>query len=70
MEKEQRLTAFIKNTKTLLRLYRVSQKALADGIGVCQQSISKYLNRQVIPSEEIMQRIAIYFGQSLEDMTK
>lgn len=70
LEKEQRLTTFIKNTKILLRLYRTTQQTLAKAIGVSQQSISRYLQRNVTPSEEVMQKIANFFGQRLEDMTK
>lgn len=70
VEKDLRLSKFIENTKVLLRLFRVSQNVLAKKVGVCQQTISKYLNREVIPTEEVMQKIANFFGQSLEAMTK
>lgn len=69
LERNLRYITFIKNTKILLRLLRISQKTLATEIGVCQQTISKYLNNQVFPPEDVMEKIANFLGQSLEDMT-
>ena len=44
----------------------VSQKALADAIGVSQQSVNKYENHKIEPDIETLIRIADFFETSVD----
>ncbi len=54
------------NLKALREEAAVSQKQLADAIGVSQQSINKYENHNIEPDIETMIRIANYFNTSVD----
>ena len=54
------------NLKSLREDAAVSQKQLADAIGVSQQSINKYENHNIEPDIETMIRIADYFNTSVD----
>lgn len=54
------------NLKKLREEARVSQKMLADAIGVSQQSINKYENHNIEPDIETLCRIADYFNTSVD----
>ena len=54
------------NLKSLREDAAVSQKQLADAIGVSQQSINKYENHNIEPDIETMIRIADYFKTSVD----
>ena len=57
---------FIINLKMLLSNKDVSQKDLAEGIGVSKSLVSQYLSDQKHPSAEIAKKIAGFFGISLD----
>lgn len=44
----------------------ISQKTLADAIGVSQQSVNKYENHNIEPDIETLIRIADYFNTSVD----
>lgn len=56
----------LKNLKTLREAATVSQKQLAEVIGVSQQSINKYENHNIEPDIGTMIRIADYFDTSVD----
>lgn len=56
----------LENLKKLREDARVSQKQLAEFIGVSQQSINKYENHNIEPDIETLIRIADYFNTSVD----
>ena len=54
------------NLKKLRENASISQKALADAIGVSQQSVNKYENHNIEPDIETLIRIADFFGTSVD----
>lgn len=54
------------NLKKLREDASVSQKALADAIGVSQQSVNKYENHNIEPDIETLIRIADFFDTSVD----
>lgn len=56
----------LENLKTLRESAAVSQKQLAEAIGVSQQSINKYENHNIEPDIGTMIRIADYFDTSVD----
>lgn len=52
--------------KTLREATGVSQRALAESIGVSQQSVNKYENHNIEPDIETLIRIADYFHVSID----
>ena len=54
------------NLKKLREEAGISQKALADAIGVSQQSVNKYENHNIEPDIETLIRIADYFHSSVD----
>lgn len=56
----------LKNLKTLRMQSGISQKQLADVIGVSQQSINKYENHSVEPDIDTLIALADFFGVSVD----
>ena len=56
----------LKNLKELRETASISQKQLAEAIGVSQQSINKYENHNIEPDIETLIRIADYFDTSVD----
>lgn len=56
----------LKNLKKLREEAGVSQKTLAESIGVSQQSINKYENHNIEPDIETLIRIAEFFNTSID----
>lgn len=56
----------IKNLKTLREAACVSQRQVAEAIGVSQQAINKYENHNIEPDIETLIRIADYFDTSVD----
>lgn len=56
----------LKNLRLLRLSCSVTQKALADAIGVSQQSINKYENHSIEPDIETLIKIAEFFGTSVD----
>lgn len=56
----------LENLKLLRSAAGISQKALADSIGVSQQSINKYENHNIEPDIATLSRIADYFQVSID----
>lgn len=54
------------NLKLLREEAHISQKALAEAIGVSQQSINKYENHNIEPDIETLIRIADHFDTSVD----
>ena len=54
------------NLKKLREDVSISQKALADAIGVSQQSVNKYENHNIEPDIETLIRIADFFETSVD----
>lgn len=56
----------LENLKKLRFESGISQKQLADFIGVSQQSVNKYENHNIEPDIEVMIKIADYFNTSVD----
>ena len=56
----------LENLKKLRAELKTSQAVLAEAIGVTQQSINKYENHNVEPDIESLQRMADYFGTTID----
>ncbi len=56
----------LKNLKKLREESNITQKQLADIIGVSQQSINKYENHNIEPDIETLIRIADYFDTTVD----
>lgn len=54
------------NLKQLRNTRGISQKGLADAIGVSQQSINKYENHNIEPDIQTLCKMADYFGISVD----
>lgn len=54
------------NLKKLRNKKGISQQALADAIGVSQQSVNKYENHKIEPDIETLIKIADYFSTSID----
>lgn len=58
----------LENLKLLRSTAGISQKALAEAIGVSQQSINKYENHNIEPDITTLSRIADYFHVSIDHL--
>lgn len=56
----------LKNLKALRDESGITQKQLAEAIGVSQQSINKYENHNIEPDIETLIRLADYFNTSVD----
>ena len=56
------------NLKTYRKKVAISQQALADAIGVSQQSINQYENHSVEPDIAVLCRLADYFHSTIDDL--
>ena len=56
----------LKNLRSLRDAASVSQKQLADAIGISQQSINKYENHNIEPDIGTLIRIADFFNTSVD----
>ena len=56
----------LENLRKLREEARITQKQLAEAIGVSQQSINKYENHNIEPDIETMIRIADHFMTSVD----
>ena len=56
----------LENLKKLRTEAAISQKQLADSVGVSQQSINKYENHSIEPDIETLMRIADFFNTSVD----
>lgn len=56
----------LENLRTLRAESGVTQKQLADAVGVSQQSINKYENHNIEPDVETLIRIADFFHISVD----
>lgn len=56
----------LKNLRKLREEKKVTQKQLADVIGVSQQSINKYENHNIEPDLQTLMHLADYFNTSVD----
>ena len=56
----------LENLKKLREEAGISQKTLAEAVGVSQQSINKYENHNIEPDIDTLIRIADYFNTSVD----
>ena len=59
---------FAYNLKFLMRLYGITQEILADYLGIRQQTVSKYLKRQTVPSDRVVRKIEKFFGLEKDEL--
>lgn len=56
----------LKNLKLLREERGISQRKLAEVVGVSQQSINKYENHDIEPDYAVLTQLAAYFGVSVD----
>ena len=56
------------NLKTFRKKAGISQQALADAIGVSQQSINQYENHTIEPDIAVLSRIADFFHTTIDSI--
>lgn len=56
----------VANLKKLRKEYNISQKQLADVVGVSQQSINKYENHNIEPDIATLKNMAKFFNTSID----
>jgi len=44
------------------------QKTVADGVGVLQSTYSMYESGQRVPSDDVKERIAVYFNDTVQNI--
>ena len=54
------------NLKLLRKEYGISQQLLADALGISQQSINQYENREIEPDIATLSQMADYFETSID----
>jgi len=54
------------NLKKLRREYGISQQLLADTLGISQQSVNQYENREIEPDIATLSQMAEYFETSID----
>lgn len=62
------LELFSRNLIEIMERSRTTQKELAEGTGLSQATISRYLNRERMPSIPALINISEYFGETLDDL--
>lgn len=62
------MTRFADNLRVLMARQKVSQFKLASELGVTQAQISNYLTRKVYPRQRTLNKIALYFGVSVDTL--
>lgn len=58
----------LENLKLLRERNHVTQRQLAEAIGVSQQSVNKYENHNIEPDIQTLVQIADYFGTSVDHL--
>lgn len=62
------MTRFADNLRVLMARQKVSQFKLASELGVTQAQISNYLTRKAYPQQRTLNKIALYFGVSVDTL--
>lgn len=62
------MTRFADNLQVLMARQKVSQFKLASELGVTQAQISNYLTRKAYPRQRTLNKIALYFGVSVDTL--
>lgn len=62
------MTRFADNLRVLMARQKVSQFKLASELGVTQAQISNYLTRKAYPRQRTLNKIALYFGVSIDTL--
>lgn len=60
------MTRFADNLRVLMARQKVSQFKLASELGVTQAQISNYLTRKSYPRQRTLNKVALYFGVSVD----
>lgn len=60
------MTRFADNLRVLMARQNISQFELASELGVTQTQISNYLCRKAYPRQRTLDKIALYFGVSVD----
>lgn len=62
------MTRFADNLRVLMARQKMSQFKLASELGVTQAQISNYLTRKAYPRQRTLNKIALYFGVSVDTL--
>lgn len=60
------MTRFSDNLRVLMARRRISQFKLASDLGLSQAQISNYLTRKSYPRQRTLNKVALYFGVSVD----
>ena len=67
---EVRIMSIGRNLTLIMYDKKIKQKDIADHLGVTQQTISKFINGEKIPSVVRLMQIAECLGVTLDDLVK
>ena len=67
MSEQEWLDIFGDNLRDILKEYGYTQKDLADSIGVSEMTISRYINKQRIPTVPILINMSLELGIDLDE---
>lgn len=62
-------TLFVERVRYYMQLYDINQAQLAESIGVSRAAMSKYLSCKRTPRIDVIVRMAIRFGCSVDELT-
>jgi transcriptional regulator with XRE-family HTH domain len=68
MSREEQIIAISNNIRKYLEVYKMSQKELAEKIGIKPSTLSDYLNCRAVPSHGVIQKIADEFKVGKSDI--
>ena len=67
MSEQEWLNIFGDNLRDILKEYGYTQRDFADAIGVTEATISRYINKQRMPSVPILINMSMELGIELEE---
>lgn len=70
LEREELLTNFSKGLARLMRERRMSQSDVAYALGYRQQTVSKWIYKEYLPPNDVIEKIANFFGVEFEYFSK
>lgn len=67
MSEQEWINIFGDNLRDILKEYGYTQRDLADAIGVTESTISRYINKQRMPTVPILINMSMELGINLEE---
>lgn len=68
MSEQAWIDTFAGNLLDMMKEYGYTQRTLADDLGVSESTISRYINKQMVPSIFMIINISYLFGCTIDDL--